>query len=242
MTVRNPDFDIDQTALEAEIARMSHDPRALERPVVVLGGWHSPGVANWSVESVVRSLTSAKADDFLSITYPLKWTLQSAAGSVLEAMRRRGIDQTEVDLIGISMGGVIARGLAAGMFGQAPLRVCRIFTLATPHRGAKITRVVCPDPCAWAMRPDSRFLERLNAERNGGHELFCYGVLRDWWIGAPNTAPPGMHPYWLDAQAGLWRLCSHLAINHERRVTLDIARRLRGEEPIAKRATPPPRD
>jgi hypothetical protein len=46
----------------------------------------------------------------------------------------------------------------------------------------------------------------------------------------------------VDVPAGAGRLCSHFAINHDRRVLLDIALRLRGETPIATAATAPPRE
>ena len=90
------------------------------------------------------------------------------------------------------------------------------------------------------MRPGSKFLAKLNAEK--GPELVCYAVLRDWWIGATNTAPPGVLPRWVDVEPGIGRLCTHFAINHEMRVLGDIARRLRGEEGFAKKGTEPPRD
>jgi hypothetical protein len=241
--IRNPDFHLEEDALEAELARMGREPKALARPVVILGGWHSPGVANWGVESVLRPRTSGRAEDFLSVTYPLKVSLRGAAEAALAAIRGRGLLEREVDLVGISMGGLIARALAGGAFGHAPVRARRILTVATPHRGAKIARAVVLDRCAWDMRPGAGFIAKLNESRNGdGPELVCYGALRDWWIGARNTAPPGMHPHWVDVPAGVGRLCSHFAINHDRRVLADIARRLRGEEPIAKRASEPPRD
>lgn len=242
--IRNPDFHLDDAALEADLARMGRDPRRLERPVVILGGWHSPGVANRSVESVLRPHTSGRRDDFLSITYPLKLSVGGAAESAARTMRERGLWDRELDLVGVSMGGVIARGLASGAFGHGALRVRRIFTIATPHRGAKIARIALLDRCAWELRPASKLLARLNQRNGNGSdpELVCYGALRDWWIGARNTAPPWMQPHWIDVPAGFGRLCSHFAINHDRRVLVDIARRLRAEEPIAERASEPPRD
>ena len=240
--IRNPHFHLEDTELDADMARMAREPVALTRPVVILGGWHSPGLANWGVESVLRPHTSGQEQDFLSITYPLRFTLRSAADAAARLMRSRGWWDRELDLIGVSMGGVIARGLAADAFGHGPLNVKRIITIATPNRGAKIARNLLIDKAAWDLRPASEFIARLNGPRSGdGPELICYGALRDWWIGARNTAPPGMHPHWVDVAPGMGRLCSHFAINHDRRVLADIARRLRAEEPIAKAAIEPPR-
>jgi hypothetical protein len=245
--IKNPTFHMDEEGLEADAARMAREPKALPRPVVILGGWHSPGLANWSVEAVVRPATSAKSEDFLSVTYPLSLSIKGAANIAVAAMKDRGLWGKEVDFIGVSMGGIIARALAAGALGHEPTPSRRIFTIATPHRGAKIAKVAIIDSCAWDLRPGSKLLERLNnglnTERNGdGPELFCYGALRDWWIGAPNTAPPGMHTRWIDVAPGLGRLCSHFAINHDRRVLLDIARRLRGDTPLSGDGTQPPRE
>lgn len=238
--ILNPRFHVDEAALDADFARMRASPRALERPVVILGGWHSPGLANWGVGSLLWPYTSGQREDFLSITYPWRLRLRSAAAAARRIIEHHGLVHRDIDLIGISMGGLIARGLAADAFGLGTLRVQRIFTVASPHRGAAIARWVFLDSAAWDMRPGSAFLRRLDAVERA-HELHCYGALRDWWISCPNTAPPGLHPHWVDTPRGLGRLCTHFAINREPRIMLDIARRLRGEPPISGEAAPPPR-
>jgi Predicted acetyltransferases and hydrolases with the alpha/beta hydrolase fold len=237
----NPDFHLEEEPLRAEFERMRATPVALRRPVVILGGWHAPGVANWSLASKLIPATSGKAGDFLSITYAARLSLASAARAAFHAMQERGLLEQELDLIGISMGGILARALAVNLFSLGEIKARRVLTVASPHRGAKIARVVIPDAAAWDMRPGSRFLTELN-KREPAHELHCYAALRDWWIGARNTAPPGLHPYWVDIHPGLGRLCTHFAINHEKRVIADIARRLRAEEPIAQRPSEPPID
>jgi pimeloyl-ACP methyl ester carboxylesterase len=237
----NPDFHLEPGDLAAETQRLRASPTALNRPVVILGGWHSPGVANISMASRLGPFTSGRAEDFTSVTYPFAISLRSAAAHAHAVIRSKGLHDRDIDLVGISMGGILSRALAADAFGFGPVRVQRIFTVASPHRGAKIAKSVCPDPCAWDMRPGSRFLCGLN-ERGCDIELHCYGALRDWWIGARNTAPPGQLPYWIDVHPGIGRLCTHFAINHDQLVMVDIARRLRGEEPVARRASEPPID
>lgn len=238
---QNPDFHLEPRLLEEEFARMRADQRPLVRPVVILGGWHSPGVANWGLAARLTPSTSGRPEDFLSITYPSRLSLSSAAGAAFRTIEAQGLRSRDIDVIGISMGGILARALAANAFAFGDLKVRRVFTIASPHRGAKIAKVVVPDAAARDMRPGSRFLGTLN-KHEAGHELHCYGALRDWWIGARNTAPPGLNPYWIDVGPGLGRLCTHFAINHEKRVMADIARRLRAEDPIALRASEPPID
>jgi pimeloyl-ACP methyl ester carboxylesterase len=237
----NPDFHLEPGALHAEADRLRAAPLPLERPVIILGGWHSPGVANISMASRLKPFTSGRDADFTSITYPFAFSLRAAARHAVRVITDAGLRDREVDIVGISMGGIIARSLACDTLGLGPLNVRRIFTVATPHRGAKIARVVVPDPCAWQMRPASNYLCTLNERQHDG-ELHCYGALRDWWIGARNTAPPGKFPYWTDVDPGVGRLCTHFAINHSQLVMVDIARRLRSEEPIAHAATEPPID
>ena len=70
----------------------------------------------------------------------------------------------------------------------------------------------------------------------------CYAQLRDWWVGAGRAAPPGMVPIWTDTEGAAARVFSHFQINFNRRVLRDIARRLRGEEPVARCGSLPPCD
>jgi len=140
----------------------------------------------------------------------------------------------ELDLIGISMGGLIARGLALA----APdIRIARIFTLATPHRGARMAPFVPIEPLAAAMRPVCDFLCRLDAALPAAtYELHCYARLRDSWVGARNTAPHDREPYWVPGPT----LLSHQTISADPLIRTDIARRLRGEPPLATHGSPPP--
>jgi hypothetical protein len=148
----------------------------------------------------------------------------------------------EVDVVGVSMGGLVARAAASDWVarrsaaGSRRVRIARLFTLATPHKGATLANRICPDGTARDMRPGCDFLSRLNAEPPE-HELICYARLRDWWVGATNTAPPGREPMWVDAPA----LLSHQLVTHDPVIRTDVARRLRGEEPLG-RPSHPPRD
>jgi hypothetical protein len=89
------------------------------------------------------------------------------------------------------------------------------------------------------MRTGSHFLGRLDeALPTSVYELVCYARTHDVMVGATNCAPPEQQPFWLHGP----RLCSHVTMWADPLIRLDVARRLRGEEPLARRATPPPRD
>lgn len=157
----------------------------------------------------------------------------------------------EVDVVGVSMGGLVARAGAAGVgagggpsAGGRRLRIGRLFTLGTPHCGARLAELARPDAAARDMRAGSAFLSRLDeargaSERGALYEMVCYTRLRDSWVGAGRTAPPGLDVHWVSG----WRVLSHVTVSMDPRIVVDIARRLRGEDPLARPdGRPPPRD
>ncbi|MCC6676985.1 MAG: alpha/beta hydrolase [Phycisphaerales bacterium] len=239
----NPDFHLDREQIRAERVRMRADPRSLARPVVVLAGWRSPSVQGFSLADKLAPLTSGHRGDFTSVSYALAGDIESAARrarSVLEG-RFRGASG-EVDVVGISMGGLVARLLMA----EDPpvgLRIRRLFTIATPHTGAGLARWVRPDRAARAMRPGSPLLARLDDRLAAEEfELICYAQLRDWWVGASRAHPPGRGSHWIDATSPIDRIFSHFTSPRRWPIVLDIARRLRGESPLARTASRPPGD
>ena len=68
------------------------------------------------------------------------------------------------------------------------LKIVRLFTLGTPHGGAKLAEVARPDAAARDMRAGSAFLTALDRSLAGAsYELVCYTRLRDTWVGQPGT-------------------------------------------------------
>lgn len=228
---------------------MRRAPGPLERPLLVLAGYHSPLFTARAVASRLCQLTGGTDQSALAIAYPFVCDIEAASRRAIAAATAAfpgpSADQThEFDVVGISMGGLVARYAAAGRTPGVPrLNIRRLFTIATPHRGAKIARTVAVDRAAHEMLPDSEFLRNLDRGLDGSsYELVCYGQLRDWWVGATNTAPPGHEPRWTDTRGLIAYTLSHFAINYNRAVLIDLARRLRGETPVAGRGTRPPTD
>ena len=147
----------------------------------------------------------------------------------------------KVDLVAHSMGGLVARAAAmGGVFGQSRgtkrLRIARLFTLATPHLGAKLARRIAPDRTARDMKPGSSFLHTLDdALMDAPYELICYARLRDSWVGATRTAPEGHGVRWVNGT----RAVGHLTITQDRRIIMDIAKRLRGESGLLREGLAP---
>lgn len=245
----NPSYPATDADVRRERARMAADPTPLARPVVVLGGWRSPFWQAANMARRIAGVTSADPSDVLAIAYFRAGRIGHAARLVCEAVAARwpsaAAERTvEVDVVGVSMGGLVARAAAAGMTdGGEPAtpRLCirRLFTLGTPHRGARLAMFVAPDPAARDMRPGSAYLAALDeAAAAADYELIPYARTRDGWVGATRTAPPGAHPIWTEGPVWL----SHMTITWDDRILVDIARRLRGEPPLARGGSPPPTD
>lgn len=243
----NPDFHLDRAGMDAERARMRADPRPVARPVIVLAGWRSPGVQGWGLSDKLIPLTSGRAEDYISVSYARAGDVRAAArrarAVAAERLARRSAEPApEVDIIGISMGGLVARLLAAEG-DSTGFRMRRLFTIATPHAGAGLARWIRPDRATRDMRPGSPFLERLDAGlESAGFELVCYAQLRDWWVGARRTAPPGAGSHWIDVASPIDLLFSHFTSPRRWPIVIDLARRLRGESPLAGPASSPPGD
>lgn len=211
---------------------MRASPKPLDRPVVLLAGWRSPAFTPGSLARDLAGLTSGNPRDFSIIAYPWRGRFDRIVERVGSQLGRDF--DGPVDIVAISMGGLVARALATDA-GQK--RIARLFTLATPHRGAVLARWIRPDNCARVMQPGSATLEQLDrALENRSYELVCYAQLRDWWVGVQTQSPVGMPALWSDVHSPLFAPVSHFTINRNPLITLDIARRLRGEPPLAKSA------
>lgn len=226
--------------------------KSLARPVLILNGYHGWSGLAYSHRDRLAQLTSKNKDDFLAVSYAFATDIVDAATQVLNAMQERWGDAhgrlPQVDVLGISMGGLVARWCAmtpearaklpavsgqrggrSGSIPQISLDVARLFTFASPHRGAILADKIAPDPAGQAMKTNSPFVAALNdaaaLQSTRINEMICYTQLRDTWVGAKNTAPPGVHPCWVDGPP----LFAHFTAARNPIVFADVARQLRGE-------------
>ena len=214
--------------------RLRRTPKALERPVCVIAGYLDPGVYAWVVARELRRLTTHRRADFLVPRFRLDTGIEPMAERVVEHLRSRaGEAPTSFDLVGLSMGGLIARCVARSCAPDERLSVARVFTLGTPHRGSTLAERIAPTEAAREMRPGSDFLRSLDADL-GDLDLTCYQMDADAVIGDGNGSPPGHPGHRLPRRAGE----PHLHVMADPIAILDIARRLRGEDPILLPETP----
>ncbi|MER7622502.1 alpha/beta fold hydrolase [Streptomyces sp. NPDC126503] len=129
------------------------------RPVVLLHGF----VDNRSVFVMLRrALLRGGRDCVESLNYsPLTCDLRTAAevlGRRVEEIRER-TGHDEVDVVGHSLGGLIARYYVQRLGGDT--RVRTLVTLGTPHAGTTVAPLADAHPLVRQMRPGSEVLREL---------------------------------------------------------------------------------
>jgi pimeloyl-ACP methyl ester carboxylesterase len=243
----NPSFPLTVDAARTALQEMDADPRTPPRPVVVIGGiFDSPA----RVGRLAQRLRALTCDDAVIVPVSVR---SAASFDAALANLQAGLNTnplapsvSEVDVVGVSMGGLVARYAAMdpsqrhradpeASTRQVPaLRIRRLFTLATPHRGAIAAQLPVPQSRVRDMRAGSAFLTILDADlprqRARGLELYPYVRRGDAVVGVAATAPPGEHPIWVANQP--FRM-AHGSIAADERILADIARRLRGEPPFS---------
>jgi len=222
---------------------MRQSPRALRRPVVIVHGL-GPPVGSWSIEHELRRLTDD--DRVLTVTYDYLGSFEHARRQVVEQVEKQfpGDDPAstrEVDVIAISMGGLVARYAAAPPEAAAGkrLKIARLFTISTPHRGADMAALPAVlGQTQLDMRLHSRFLQELEIREAAAppYQVVPYARLGDCIVGEHNAAPAGVTPIWMP---NLLLEGAHLLAFSDPRIVGDIARRLRGESPFATEPAEP---
>ncbi|WP_373412811.1 lipase family alpha/beta hydrolase, partial [Streptomyces sp. NRRL B-24572] len=140
------------------------------RPVVLLHGF----VDNRSVFVLLRrSLVRHGRDCVESLNYsPLTCDLRAAAellGRRVDEIRTR-TGHAEVDVVGHSLGGLIARYYVQRLGGDA--RVRTLVTLGTPHSGTTVAPLADAHPLVRQMRPGSEVLRELAGPASGCRTRF----------------------------------------------------------------------
>jgi hypothetical protein len=234
---RNPSFDLSIRDAKRDIKRMKADPKPLERPVVVVTGWADMMFMSMHWRPILRDTVGQR--ETVVVNFWGADTFDAARAKVIEAINERwpseDPDQTiEVDVVAFSMGGLVARYAAlpcidAETQPKRRLKIARLFTLATPHQGADWAAIPTFDKRVIDMRKDSAFLGYVDKHlAEAEYQLIAYARLGDAIVGVPNTAPPGITPWWVHTPPLGW---AHVSAHRDSRLTADILRRLRGESP-----------
>ncbi|OAH13117.1 lipase family alpha/beta hydrolase [Streptomyces jeddahensis] len=134
-------------------------PAERKPPVVLLHGF----IDNRSVFVLLRrSLAQHGRQHVESLNYsPLTCDIRTAAellGRHIEEICER-TGHREVDIVGHSLGGLIARYYVQRLGGD--VRVRTLVTLGTPHSGTRIAPLLDAHPIVRQMRPGSEVIEEL---------------------------------------------------------------------------------
>src|ERR1051325_10533415 len=101
----------------AELSALYNRPKPLSRPVVVLSGYRTLGIHAAPLLAKVRHATSGYDQDFLLLAYPLNTDFDQLADYVVREVEKKwpGDDPKQtvpVDVVGVSMGGLVGRWAA----------------------------------------------------------------------------------------------------------------------------------
>jgi hypothetical protein len=235
----NPSFPLTVEQARADLKRMADDPKPLQRPVVIFGGFLDLGPAVKYFARKIRQYTGDDRIDTSTFVFAPSFedARDSAMRNTIEAFPcpDNPEEAVEVDVVGISMGGLVGRYAAIPDQTGRRLKIRRLFAIATPHRGAKMATPHTPGALVPDMRAGSEFLQRLDAALpQADYQIYSYVRLNDGVVGAANAGPVGTHPWWVAHQPFQG---GHISAHHDPRIIADIMRRLRGEKPFA---TEPP--
>lgn len=242
----NLSFPVELSEARTALKEMEDTPRKLQRPVIVLSGFMGPGWLAQSIECKLKTVTDG--GEFETASFFFRSTFESCRDHLIDVVDEAYPNDdpnwtTEVDVIAISMGGLVARYAAMeppadpeaddeSKTTKRKLRIARLFTIGSPHRGAKMAKLPTFDSKQIAMRPGSPFVKMLNdtwPERT--YELFPYVRIGDLVVGEENAAPPGELPWWVSNK---FLESAHVGAHGDERILADIARRLRGEQPLTR--------
>ncbi|MHC4990923.1 MAG: lipase family alpha/beta hydrolase [Planctomycetota bacterium] len=232
----NPSFPLTMADAQEAMREMRDEPVPLQRPLVIAGGIHDPGFAPAGLRRRLGAVTNGD-HPIIEVSFLGEWTFDACRSRLIRAvdaaMPSDDPQQTiEVDVVAFSMGGLVARYAARPCDDGGPaLCINRLFTIASPHRGAPVANLPTFDARAIDMRPESEFLQELDeTEATTGYQLFSYVRLGDSVVGEENAAPPGRKAWWVANPPFSF---AHLWASSDARILADIARRLRGEEPYS---------
>lgn len=233
----NPSFPVTSAQARQAISDMDRNPRSLARPVVIISGFADPGFALLFASDQIRKF--AKNPRIISVSIGFDNSFEQCRKHVIDAVQRACPNKdphwtVPVDVIGMSLGGVVAR-YAAAPHDRSPnprrLNIISLFTISSPHRGATLANAIALTDFQRDIRTQSGVLDSLScSDAQAGYELFPYVLLGDEIVGDRNAAPPGRTPLWLSNPP---LSPPHLAAMSDDWIWSDIARRLRGEPPFS---------
>lgn len=238
----NPRFPVPTDDASELLAQCARTPVAQARPILVLGGYMDPGFASSSIERALRR-ACVDGTTILAVSFGDCTSMTQCRDRVLAATQsiRDADPDCAFDVVANSMGGLIARYCAlppetvvdCGLPEPIPsgaLRIHHLYTICTPHLGARMAEGAFGSPMTQDMRPGSAFLACLDsALPRAPYALTCFAREGDSIVGAERSAPAGIDPILFDTPP--FEL-SHVDAHRDPRILLVIVRGLRGDDSL----------
>jgi len=150
----NPSFPLTSHDAEHAIAQMKAHPKVLDRPLVIVDGFLDPDIAAMRLS---HFFTQTSHDNrIVTVCLAFCVSMEDCRQTIIAAVDKQWptadpIWTTEVDVVGVSLGGLSSRYAAAPSRDAAHprrLNVVRLFTISSPIRGRR-----CParrrSPGCW---------------------------------------------------------------------------------------------
>jgi pimeloyl-ACP methyl ester carboxylesterase len=225
----NPSFEVTMHDARVILDRVAQDPQPLDRPLVIVGGFADPGIGAGLVHAALAS--RIRDDRVLVVVTAFGADFDDCRQDLIANVQHRFGDQC-VDVIGMSMGGLVARYAAAPLSGRPNLNVARLFTISAPHKGAIMACIPSLDQKVIDMRPGSALLDCVALyDAQASYQLIPYARLGDFTVGAKYSAPPGVTPWWISTPIFQE---AHDSAGFDPRILADIVLRLRNEPPLTR--------
>jgi pimeloyl-ACP methyl ester carboxylesterase len=231
----NPSFPISIEEARTRLKATESDKRQLDRPLVICGGFMDFGLGPWLMK---RKLDRHVSGKIILVSFATCGSFQGCRERLVRRIDAElGVDGSqatkEVDVIGQSMGGLIALHAAVEdpALGKR-VKINRLVTICSPLQGAKLAEATSFDVFRYQrdMRPGSSFYAWI-AKASPDCEIISYARLRDDKVGEEYAAPVDRLAWWVDTPKSE---DAHDRADFDPRIILDIVLRLRGETPITK--------
>jgi len=129
------------------------------RMVVFVHGFGAGGAVFGPMRARIEEALDVATLDF---TYRSSQSFSRVATDLASHIEREGRRWDQLDLVGHSLGGLLARWYLQELGGAE--RVQRLVTLATPHAGTRSARIA-PGPLRAVLLPDNTIVRRLKQGR-----------------------------------------------------------------------------
>ena len=217
----------DEKAARVELRKFEAQKVKLRRPVMILAGLGDVGFhANLCRNELAER---AEGERLVVVSFFGVDDLRKCAVRAIKRAQLECGEGVEVDVIGISMGGVVARlaaeDAAVAKEAGASLKIRRLFTMASPLQGAKMAKLPALSRIHGQLRPGSELLTELSA-REPDYEVLSYVRRGDGVVGEGRASLPGRQA--MVVATPLFQ-GAHWGVITDERVVLDVLRRL-GQE------------